>query len=86
MRGDFGLVSGGVRDSGFGISLFRSVQVPSEVPSGLMQVDASVYFRDWGLFLAISRLSSWFKVGFLGACAWSGMRDFQALWGLEENS
>ena len=56
MRVDFGLVSGGVRDSGLGISLSWFLQVPSKVPSGLTQVDAVVYFRDRGLFWAISRL------------------------------
>ena len=62
-RVGFGLVSGDVRSSGLGISLFRFMQVPSKVPDGLMQVDEAVYFRVWGLFWAISRLSSWL-VGF----------------------
>ena len=52
VRVDSGLVLGDVRDSGLGISLFRFMQVPSKVPSGLMQVDAVVCFRDWGLFWA----------------------------------
>ena len=47
---DFGLVSGDVRDSGLGISLFRFMQVPSKVPDGLMQVDEAVHFQVWGLF------------------------------------
>ncbi len=50
-----------MRDSGLGISLFRFKQVPSKVPDGLRQVDAVVYFRDLGLFWAISRLSYWFR-------------------------
>ncbi len=49
-----GLVFGDMKGSGLGISLFRFVQVLSKVPSGLMQVDGVVYFRDWGLFWAIS--------------------------------
>src|SRR5260370_16783023 len=53
LRVDFGLVLGDVGDSGFGISLFRFVQVPSKVPYGLMQVDAVACFRDWALFSAI---------------------------------
>jgi len=47
---DSGLVSGDMRDSRLGISLSWFLQVPSKVPSGLMQVDAAVYFRDWGVF------------------------------------
>ena len=43
---DFGVVSGDMRDSGLGISLSRFMQVPSKVPSGLMQVEAVVCFRD----------------------------------------
>jgi len=66
LRVDSGLVSGDVRDSGLGISLFRLGQVPSKVPDGLMQVDAVVCFRDWGLFWAISRLSLGSRPGFLG--------------------
>ena len=65
-RVDSGPVSGDMRDSGLGISLFRFMQVPSKVPNGLMHVDEAVCFRDWGLFWAISRLSSWFKAGFRG--------------------
>ena len=78
VRADFGLVLGDVGDSGLGISLFGFMQVPSKVPYGLMQVDAVVCFRDWGLFQAISSRSSLAGPGFLGACAWRGTRDFQA--------
>ncbi len=72
MRVDFGLVSGGVRDSGLGISLSWFLQVPNKVPSGLTQVDAVVYFRDRGLFWAIPRLSSWFKAGLSGSLCLAG--------------
>src|SRR5213593_1666024 len=57
VRVDFGRVSGDIRDSGPGISVFRFMQVPSKVPNGLMQVDLVVCFRDWGLFWAISSRS-----------------------------
>ena len=50
----FGLVFGDMKGSGLGISLFRCMQVPGKVPSGLMQVDGVVCFRDWGLFWALS--------------------------------
>ncbi len=43
---DSGLVSGDVRDSGLGISLFGLWQVPSKVPDGLMQVEGVVCFWD----------------------------------------
>ncbi len=53
----FGLVFGDVRGSGLGISLFWFMRVPGRVPSGLMQVDAVVCFRDWGLFWALFGVS-----------------------------
>jgi len=48
LRVDSGHVFGDMRDSRLGISLSWFWQVPSKVPSGLTQVDAVVYFRDWG--------------------------------------
>jgi len=86
MRVDFGLVSGGVRDSGLGISLSWFLQVPSKVPDGLMQVEGVVCFRDWGLFWAISRLSSRFKVCFQGTGAWRGRVISRLPGGLEKKS
>jgi len=51
LRVDFGLVSGAVKDSGLGIRVFRLLQVPSKVPSGLMQVEAGGLFSGLGLVL-----------------------------------
>ena len=83
VRVDSGLVSGDTGDSGLGISLFRFLQVPSKVPDGLMQVDAVVCFWDWGLFWAISRLSSWLVAFQEGLCL-AGTRDLRAPRGLEK--
>ena len=54
MRTDFGLVSGHMRDSGLGISLFRLLQVPRKVPHGLMQGDDGSLFLGLGLILGDS--------------------------------
>src|SRR5881397_3105157 len=73
VRVDFGLVSGDVRGSGLGISLFRSLQVPSKVPTGLMQVETGGLFSRLGLIMGDFLVAvCWFRPGFLGACAWRG--------------